>query len=64
MTVNGASYPHQEGLTLPMLLATLDVDARKVVVMVGDEIYRGAELADVPVAPDDTIEIVTMMQGG
>jgi len=62
--VNGAPYPHHEGLRLPELLATLEVDARKVVVMVGDAIYRAGETPDVPLAEDETIEIVTMMQGG
>ncbi|HEX6058305.1 MAG TPA: thiamine phosphate synthase [Gemmatimonadaceae bacterium] len=62
--LNGEKYPHRDGLTLRALLEELGVDARKVVVMHGDEIHRAGRVPDAPVAPGDTIEIVTMMQGG
>jgi sulfur carrier protein len=64
MTVNGEQYPHRDGLTLHGLLDELRVDRRKVVVMRQDDIYKAGHIPDVPVQPTDTIEIVTMMQGG
>jgi len=64
MRVNGEPRPHRPGLTLHALLAELDVDPRRVVVMHGDDIHRAGEIPDAPVAERDTIEIVTMMQGG
>ena len=64
MTVNGQVYPHEQGLTLHALMAKLDVDGRKVVVMRGEDIFRAGKIPDVALAPQDVIEIVTMMQGG
>lgn len=62
--LNGDPYPHRAGLTLRALLAELGVDGRKIAVMHGDDIHRAGAVPDTPVAPGDTIEIVTMMQGG
>ena len=64
MYINGELRPHRDGLTLLALLDELRVDPRRVAVMHGDVIHRGAQIPDAPVAPDDVIEIVTMMQGG
>ena len=64
MQVNGRHHPYRQGLTLLALLAELQVDARRVVVMHGDVIHRAGRIPDAPVAADDVIEIVTMMQGG
>ncbi len=64
MQVNGKLRAHLPGLTLLGLLAELQVDPRRVVVMHGDAIHRAGQIPDAPVAPDDVIEIVTMMQGG
>ena len=64
MQVNGKPYDHRPGLMLQALLAELQVDPRRVVVMQGDAIHRAGQIPDAPVAPDDVIEIVTMMQGG
>lgn len=64
MQVNGQHRAHQPGLTLLALLAELEVDPRRVVVMHGDAIHRAGQVPDAPVAADDVIEIVTMMQGG
>jgi len=62
--VNGKQYPCSPGLTLRTLVSDLGLDPRKVVVMHGDEIYRGGDVPESPVADHDVIEIVTMMQGG
>ena len=62
--LNGAPHPHRAGLTLRALLDEVGVDTRAVVVMHGDEIHRAGRVPDAPVAEGDTIEIVTMMQGG
>ncbi len=64
MYVNGRTIQYRDGLTLYQLLNELAIDHRAVAVMHGDEVYRRGQVPDVPVAPNDVIEIVTMMQGG
>lgn len=64
MYVNGEVYTHREGLTLHRLLEELRVDARRVVVMHGDAIYRAGKIPDAPLAERDVVEVVTMMAGG
>lgn len=64
MIVNGRLHPHREGLTLHTLLTELQVNPHTVAVMHGDDIHRAGRIPDTPVAEHDTIEIVTMMQGG
>lgn len=64
MRVNGKDYPYRAGLTLLALLDELQVDSRRVVVMQGDDIHSAGKIPDAPVSERDTIEIVTMMQGG
>lgn len=64
MRVNGKEYPYRAGLTLRALLDELEVDPQRVVVMQGDDIHRAGNIPDAPVSQRDTIEIVTMMQGG
>jgi sulfur carrier protein len=64
MRVNGKDYPYRAGLTLHALLSDLRVDPRRVVVMQGDDIHSAGRIPDAPVSQRDTIEIVTMMQGG
>ena len=64
MTVNGEKRPHRPGLTMHALLNDLRVDPRSVVVMREEEIYKAGQIPDVPIDANDTIEIVTMMQGG
>lgn len=64
MVVNGQRYAHRDGLTLHQLMDELRIDRARVVVMHGDDIYRRNDVPDAPVAEQDVIEIVTMMQGG
>ena len=64
MYVNGERYAHRDGLTLHALLAELRIEQGAVVVMHDDKLYGAGKIPDVPVAPPDVIEIVTMMQGG
>lgn len=64
MQVNGRPHTHRPGLTLHALLRELDIDQRRVVVMHGDDIHRPGRIPDAPLAADDVVEIVTMMQGG
>ena len=64
MRVNGRQWPHRSGLTLLALLAELKIDPRHVAVMHGDDFHRAGRIPDAPLAADDVIEIVTMMQGG
>jgi sulfur carrier protein len=64
MMVNGESRAHRPGLKLHALLSELQVDARAVAVMVGDEVYRPGKIPDVALREGDVIEVVSMMQGG
>jgi thiamine biosynthesis protein ThiS len=64
MRVNGKDYPHRAGLTLHSLLDELQIDQRRVAVMQGDDFHNAGKIPDAPVLERDTIEIVTMMQGG
>jgi sulfur carrier protein len=64
MRVNGKEVPYRAGLTLRALLEELQVNPQRVVVMHGDDIHRPGRIPDAPVSERDTIEIVTMMQGG
>lgn len=64
MRVNGLAMPYRKGLTLLALLDELRVNPRTIVVMHGDDVHRPGRIPDTPVAEHDTIEIVTMMQGG
>ena len=64
MYVNGQPYQYRDGLTLHTLLHELELDQRKIVVMQGDDVFRPGSVPDAPVAKDDVIEIVQMMQGG
>lgn len=64
MRVNGKPYAHRAGLTLQTLLAELRVDPRRVAVMHGEVVYHAGKIPAAPVAADDVIEIVTMLQGG
>lgn len=64
MHVNGKPYPFREGMTLHALLAELEIDRARVVVMHGDDVHRGSHIPDAPLAQPDVVEIVTMMQGG
>jgi thiamine biosynthesis protein ThiS len=64
MYVNGTCREWRGGLTLHALLSELKVEPRAVVVMHGEKIYKRGAVPDAPLAPDDVIEVVTMMQGG
>jgi thiamine biosynthesis protein ThiS len=64
MRLNGKDYPYRAGLTLCSLLDELRIDPRCVAVMQGDEFHSAGRIPDAPVSERDTIEIVTMMQGG
>lgn len=64
MQVNGAEYPHRQGLTLHALLDELKVDPRTVAVMHGEAVHRAGKIPDSPLAERDVVEIVTLMQGG
>ncbi|HEX9483440.1 MAG TPA: sulfur carrier protein ThiS [Gemmatimonadaceae bacterium] len=64
MRLNGDPYPCRPGLTLRALLEELSIEPRMVVVMHGDQIHRGGKVPDAPIAENDVVEIVTMMQGG
>jgi thiamine biosynthesis protein ThiS len=62
--VNGQPYQYRDGLTLHALLRELALDRRRIVVMRGDDIFRAGDVPDAPIAENDDIEIVQMMQGG
>ena len=64
ITVNGDRRTVPSGLDLPGLLAHLGLAPETVVVEHNRKIVRRAQLAGVPVASDDNIEIVHFVGGG
>ena len=65
LTVNGAERRVSAGWTLADLLASLELDARTVVVECNGIILRDrSSFASVELAADDSIEIVHFVGGG
>lgn len=65
LTVNGAERRVPTGSTLAGLLASLGLDPRVVVVERNGSIVRDREsFASLPLAVDDTLEIVHFVGGG
>ena len=65
LAVNGAERRIPDGWTLSDLLASLDLDARSIVIEHNGTIVRDrSSLASVELAADDTIEIVHFVGGG
>jgi thiamine biosynthesis protein ThiS len=65
VTVNGAERRIPAGWTLAELLASLELDARSIVIERNGIILRDrASFASVELAPDDSVEIVHFVGGG
>lgn len=65
LTVNGARRSATAGWSVADLLASLELDARAVVIERNGTILRDrAALANIGLAQDDTIEIVHFVGGG
>ena len=65
LAVNGAERRIPEGWTLADLLASLELDARTVVVERNGTIVRDrSSFASIELVPDDSIEIVHFVGGG
>jgi len=62
--VNGEARDVPDGATVETLLAALAIDRRRVAVERNREIVPRAAHAATPLAPDDRVEIVTMVGGG
>ena len=65
LTVNGAVRAVPAGFTVADLLASLELDARTVVIERNGTILRDREsFANLALAPDDSLEIVHFVGGG
>ncbi len=65
LTVNGAERRIPDGWTLSDLLASLDLDARSIVIERNGTILRDrSSFASLELAADDTLEIVHFVGGG
>lgn len=64
ITVNGEPRQLPGPATLLDLLATLDLDARTVVVELNREIVRRPRLGETTLAPGDQVELVHFVGGG
>ena len=65
LTVNGAERRIPDGWTLSDLLASLDLDARSIVIEHNGTILRDrSSFASLELAADDTLEIVHFVGGG
>jgi thiamine biosynthesis protein ThiS len=65
LTVNGAARSVRAGWTLAELLASLDLDARTVVIERNGTILRDrSSFASLELAADDSLEIVHFVGGG
>jgi len=62
--VNGEARDVPDGATVETLLAVLAIDRRRIAVEKNREIVPRAAHATTPLAPDDRVEIVTMVGGG
>jgi thiamine biosynthesis protein ThiS len=64
ITVNGEPRRLPGPATLLDLLASLDLDARTVVVELNRAIVRRPRLGDTPLTPGDRVELVHFVGGG
>jgi thiamine biosynthesis protein ThiS len=65
LSVNGAERRSPDGWTLSDLLASLDLDARSIVIEHNGTILRDrSSFASLELAADDTLEIVHFVGGG
>jgi thiamine biosynthesis protein ThiS len=65
LSVNGAERRIPDGWTLSDLLASLDLDARSIVIEHNGTILRDrSSFASLELAADDTLEIVHFVGGG
>jgi len=64
ITLNGDSYELAEPLTISRLLATLEIDSRRVAVEHNLVIVKRATYEAAIVRPGDHIEIVNFVGGG
>ncbi len=65
LTVNGAERRIPDGWTLSDLLASLDLDARSIVIEHNGTILRDrSSFASLELVADDTLEIVHFVGGG
>jgi thiamine biosynthesis protein ThiS len=64
LSVNGREHEVPEGATVAELIASLSLEPRRIAVERNKRLVRRAAFAGTPLAPDDTIEIVTLVGGG
>jgi thiamine biosynthesis protein ThiS len=64
ITLNGERHELSQPMTVDALLASLDIDARRVAVEHNLTIVKRQRFQDVVVGDGDTIEIVNFVGGG
>ena len=64
ITVNGQPRDLPAAATLADLVAQLGLHPRRIAVERNRRLVRRADYADTPLAPNDRIEIVTLVGGG
>lgn len=62
--LNGKPREVAEGITLLQLLEALELSPQRVAVMVNEVVVKRERHAEVALAADDTVEILTIMAGG
>ena len=64
LQVNGEEREFDSALTVAQLLEALEVRAKRVAVMVNDEVVKREQRIDRSLAPGDRVEIIQMVGGG
>lgn len=64
LTINGESREFRDVRTVADLLATLQLDPRRVAVEVNEALVRRGSFAAAVLSPGDRVELVTLVGGG
>lgn len=62
--VNGRQHEVSDGCTVAHLIDSLGLQPRRIAVERNRRLVRRAAFADTPLAPEDRVEIVTLVGGG
>ncbi|HNT36644.1 MAG TPA: sulfur carrier protein ThiS [bacterium] len=64
LTVNGRKHEHQGNGTLLSLLGEIGAEAKRVAVVLNDEVVPRTSFECTDLKPDDRVEILTFAGGG
>lgn len=64
LTVNGSRHEHHGDATLLSLLRELGAEARRVAIVLNDEVVPRTTFEDTRLKSDDRVEILTFAGGG